>query len=330
MATFKAILIEKAEAGQKVGLVDFDESQLMDGDVTVRVEWSTLNYKDGLALTGKAPVVRRWPMIPGIDLAGTVEQSAHKEFKPGDAVVLNGFGLGETHLGGFAEKARVKGEWLVPLPKGIGAKEAMEIGTAGYTAMLAVMALERYGIKPERGPVVVTGAAGGVGSVAIALLAKLGFHVIAATGRTGEADYLKSLGAAEIIDRAELAGPAKPLGKERWAAGVDSAGSHTLANLLSMTKYGGAIAACGLAQGLDLPTSVAPFILRGVALLGIDSVYCPQPIRCEAWRRLAADLDRGKLAAMTTEMPLAKAAAVGPEILAGKVRGRILLRIARN
>ena len=330
MATFKAILIEKAEAGQKVGLVDFDESQLMDGDVTVRIEWSTLNYKDGLALTGKAPVVRRWPMIPGIDLAGTVEQSAHKEFKPGDAVVLNGFGLGETHLGGFAEKARVKGEWLVPLPKGIGAKEAMEIGTAGYTAMLAVMALERYGIKPERGPVVVTGAAGGVGSVAIALLAKLGFHVIAATGRTGEADYLKSLGAAEIIDRAELAGPAKPLGKERWAAGVDSAGSHTLANLLSMTKYGGAVAACGLAQGLDLPTSVAPFILRGVALLGIDSVYCPQPIRREAWRRLAADLDRGKLAAMTTEMPLAKAAAVGPEILAGKVRGRILLRIAGN
>ena len=330
MATFKAILIEKAEAGQKVGLVDFDESQLMDGDVTVRVEWSTLNYKDGLALTGKAPVVRRWPMIPGIDLAGTVEQSAHKEFKPGDAVVLNGFGLGETHLGGFAEKARVKGEWLVPLPKGIGAKEAMEIGTAGYTAMLAVMALERYGIKPERGPVVVTGAAGGVGSVAIALLAKLGFHVIAATGRTGEADYLKSLGAAEIIDRAELAGPAKPLGKERWAAGVDSAGSHTLANLLSMTKYGGAVAACGLAQGLDLPTSVAPFILRGVALLGIDSVYCPQPIRREAWRRLAADLDRGKLAAMTTEMPLAKAAAAGSEILAGKVRGRILLRIARN
>jgi len=330
MATFKAILIEKAEAGQKVGLVDFDESQLMDGDVTVRVEWSTLNYKDGLALTGKAPVVRRWPMIPGIDLAGIVEQSAHKEFKPGDAVVLNGFGLGETHLGGFAEKARVKGEWLVPLPKGIGAKEAMEIGTAGYTAMLAVMALERYGIKPERGPVVVTGAAGGVGSVAIALLAKLGFHVIAATGRTGEADYLKSLGAAEIIDRAELAGPAKPLGKERWAAGVDSAGSHTLANLLSMTKYGGAVAACGLAQGLDLPTSVAPFILRGVALLGIDSVYCPQPIRREAWRRLAADLDRGKLAAMTTEMPLAKAAAAGPEILAGKVRGRILLRIAGN
>jgi acrylyl-CoA reductase (NADPH) len=327
MATFKAILIEKADGGQKAGLVDFDEAQLMEGDVTVRVEWSTLNYKDGLALTGKGPVVRRWPMIPGIDLAGTVESSNHKEFKPGDAVVLNGFGLGETHLGGFAEVARVKGDWLVPLPKGMSAKEAMEIGTAGYTAMLSVMALERHGVRPDRGPVVVTGAAGGVGSVAIALLAKLGFHVIAATGRTQESDYLKSLGAAEIIDRAELSGPAKPLGKERWAAGVDSAGSHTLANLLSMTKYGGAVAACGLAQGLDLPTSVAPFILRGVSLLGIDSVYCPQAVRREAWRRLAADLDRKKLAAMTTEIPLAKVIEAGPNILAGKVRGRILVRV---
>jgi len=328
MAKFKAILIEKADAGQKVGLVDFDEAQLMEGDVTVRVEWSTLNYKDGLALTSKGPVVRRWPMIPGIDLAGTVESSSNKEFKPGDAVVLNGFGLGETHLGGFAEVARVKGEWLVPLPKGVSAKEAMEIGTAGYTAMLAVMALERHGITPERGPAVVTGAAGGVGSVAIALLAKQGFHVIAATGRTQESDYLKSLGAAEIIDRAELSGQAKPLGKERWAAGVDSAGSRTLANVLSMTKYGGAVAACGLAQGLDLPASVAPFILRGISLLGIDSVYCPQAIRRQAWRRLAADLDRNKLAAITTEVPLAKVIEVGPEILAGKVRGRIVVRIS--
>ena len=327
MATFKAILIEKADAGQKAGLVDFDEAQLMEGDVTVRVEWSTVNYKDGLALTGKAPVVRRWPMIPGIDFAGTVENSSHKEFKPGDAVVLNGFGVGETHLGGYAEKARVKGDWLVPLPKGISAKEAMEIGTAGYTAMLAVMALERHGMAPDRGPVVVTGAAGGVGSVAIAILAKQGFHVIASTGRTAEADYLKSLGAAEIIDRAELSGPAKPLGKERWGAGVDSAGSHTLANLLSMTKYGGAVAACGLAQGLDLPGSVAPFILRGVSLLGIDSVYCPQALRREAWRRLATDLDRKKLAAITTEVPLAKVTEAGPEILAGKVRGRILVRV---
>jgi acrylyl-CoA reductase (NADPH) len=328
MAKFKAILIEKAEAGQKVGLVDFDETQLMEGDVTVRVEWSTVNYKDGLALTGKGPVVRRWPMIPGIDLAGTVANSSHQEFKPGDAVVLNGFGLGETHLGGYAEVARVKGDWLVPLPKGMSAKEAMEIGTAGYTAMLSVMALERHGIKPDRGPVVVTGAAGGVGSVAIALLAKHGFHVIAATGRARESDYLKSLGAAEIIDRAELSGPAKPLAKERGAAGVDSAGSHTLANLLSMTKYGGAIAACGLAQGLDLPASMAPFILRGISLLGIDSVYCPQATRREAWRRLAADLDRKKLAAMTTEIPLAKVTEVGPEILAGKVRGRTLVRIS--
>jgi acrylyl-CoA reductase (NADPH) len=327
MATFKAILIEKADAGQKVGLVDFDETQLMEGDVTVRVEWSTVNYKDGLALTGKAPVVRRWPMIPGIDFAGTVENSSHKEFKPGDAVVLNGFGVGETHLGGYAEVARVKGEWLVPLPKGISAKEAMEIGTAGYTAMLAVMALERHGITPDRGPVVVTGAAGGVGSVAIALLAKQGFHVIAATGRAQESDYLKSLGAAEIIDRAELSGPAKPLGKERWVAGVDSAGSHTLANLLSMTKYGGAVAACGLAQGLDLPGSVAPFILRGVSLLGIDSVYCPQALRREAWKRLASDLDRNKLSEIATEMPLAKVTEAGPEILAGKVRGRILVRV---
>jgi acrylyl-CoA reductase (NADPH) len=327
MAKFKAILIEKADAGQKVGLVDFDEAQLMEGDVTVRVAWSTVNYKDGLALTGKGPVVRRWPMIPGIDFAGTVTSSSHKDFKPGDAVVLNGFGVGETHLGGYAEVARVKGEWLVPLPKGISTKEAMEIGTAGYTAMLAVMALERHGIAPDRGPAVVTGAAGGVGSVAIAILAKHGFHVIAATGRAQESDYLKSLGAAEIIDRAELAGPAKPLGKERWGAGVDSAGSHTLANLLSMTKYGGAIAACGLAQGLDLPASVAPFILRGISLLGIDSVYCPQPIRREAWKRLAVDLDRKKLAAMTTEIPLAKVTEVGPEILAGKVRGRTLVRI---
>jgi acrylyl-CoA reductase (NADPH) len=327
MAKFKAILIEKVDSGQKVGLVDFDEAQLMEGDVSVRVEWSTLNYKDGLAMTGKGPVVRRWPMIPGIDLAGTVEHSSHQEFKPGDAVVLNGFGLGETHLGGFAEVARVKGEWLVPLPKGMSAKEAMEIGTAGYTAMLAVMALERHGIRPDRGPAVVTGAAGGVGSVAIALLAKHGFHVIASTGRAQESDYLKSLGAAEIIDRAGLSGPAKPLGKERWAAGVDSAGSHTLANVLSMTKYGGAIAACGLAQGMDLPASVAPFILRGISLLGIDSVYCPQAIRREAWRRLATDLDRKKLAAMITEIPLAKVTEVGPEILAGKVRGRILVRI---
>ena len=327
MATFKALLVEKTDAGQKAGLVDFDEKDLMDGDVTVRVEWSTLNYKDGLALTGKAPVVRRWPMIPGIDFAGTVESSTHPQWKPGDRVVLNGYGVGETHLGGYAGKARVKGDWLVRLPVDLSTREAMAIGTAGYTAMLAVLALERHGLSPARGPAVVTGAAGGVGSVAIALLAKLGYSVIAATGRPQEVDYLKSLGAAEIIERAELAGPAKLLAKERWAAGVDSVGSTTLANLLSMTRYGGAIAACGLAGGMDLPTSVAPFILRGVSLLGIDSVQCPQPLRREAWQRLAKDLDRAKLAALTREVALADVIEAGREILAGKLRGRTVVRV---
>src|SRR6185503_12488723 len=263
----KAIVIEKTEDGSKAALADFDEKDLMEGDVTVRVEYSTINYKDGLAITGKAPVVRRWPMIGGIDFAGTVEASTNAAWKPGDKVILNGYGLGETHLGGYTEKARVKGDWLVRLPEGLTTREAMAIGTAGYTAMLCVLALERYGIKPAQGSVIVTGASGGVGSVAIALLSKLGFTVTASTGRASEADYLKSLGASEIIDRAELSGPAKPLGKERWAAGIDSVGSHTLANVLSMTKYDGAVAACGLAQGMDLPASVAPFILRGVSLL---------------------------------------------------------------
>ena len=285
MAKFKAIVVEKADKGQTVSLTEFDEANLMDGDVTVRIGWSTINYKDGLAITGKAPVVRRFPMIPGIDFAGEVEASSHPDWKPGDKVILNGWGVGETHLGAYAEKARVKGQWLVRLPAGLSAREAMAIGTAGYTAMLAVMALERHGLKPADGPVVVTGAAGGVGSVAIALLAKLGFQVIASTGRREEADYLKGLGAAEIIDRGELAGPPKPLAKERLAGGIDSVGSTTLANLLSMTKYGGAVAACGLAGGMDLPGSVAPFILRGVSLLGIDSVQCPPS---SAQRGLAA------------------------------------------
>jgi acrylyl-CoA reductase (NADPH) len=329
MAKFKAILIEKTDAGQKAGVADFDEKDLMDGDVTVRVEWSTINYKDGLALTGKAPVVRRWPMIPGIDFAGTVESSTHADWKPGDKVVLNGFGLGETHLGGYAEKARVKGDWLVRLPAVISARDAMAIGTAGFTAMLAVLALERHGLTPARGPAIVTGAAGGVGSVAIALLSKLGFHVIAATSRPQEADYLKSLGAAEILDRPELAGAPKALAKERWACGVDSVGSSTLANLLAMTKYGGAIAACGLAGGMDLPTSVAPFILRGVALLGIDSVQCPQPLRREAWQRLARDLDKAKLAAITREVAFADLMEAGRDILAGKLRGRTVVRVGR-
>jgi acrylyl-CoA reductase (NADPH) len=327
VGTFKAILIEKANGGQKVGLVDFDEKDLMDGEVTVRVEWSTLNYKDGLALTGKAPVVRRFPMIPGVDLAGTVEASTSRAWKPGDRVILNGWGLGETHLGAYAGKARVKADWLVPLPEGMRPREAMAIGTAGYTAMLSVMALERYGITPERGPVVVTGAAGGVGSVAVAVLAKLGYRVIAATGRTQEADYLESLGAAEIVDRHELAGTPRPLAKERWAAGIDSVGSTTLANVLSMTRYGGAVAACGLAGGMDLPSSVAPFILRAVSLLGIDSVMCPHALRIEAWKRLASDLDRGKLEAMTSEIGLADVVETGKRILEGGVRGRTVVKV---
>jgi acrylyl-CoA reductase (NADPH) len=327
MATFKAIVIDKADTGQTVRLTDFDEKDLMDGDVTVRVEWSTVNYKDGLAITGKAPVVRRFPMIAGVDFAGTVESSTHPKWKPGDQVILNGWGLGETHLGAYAEKARVKGDWLVRRPAGIGARDAMAIGTAGYTAMLAVMALERAGINPSRGPVIVTGAAGGVGSVAVALLAKLGYAVAASTGRTEEAAYLKGLGASEIINRNELTGPPRPLAKERWAGGIDAVGSTTLANVLSMTRYGGAVAACGLAGGMDLPTSVAPFILRGVSLIGIDSVMCPLPHREAAWRRLEADLDREKIAVMANEIGLDEVIAAGRRIVEGKVRGRIVVKI---
>src|SRR5690349_4431216 len=299
----------------------------MDGDVTVRVEWSTVNYKDGLAITGKAPVVRRFPMIAGVDSAGTVESSTHPTWKPGDPVILNGWGLGETHLGAYGETARVKGDWLVRLPAGLSARDAMAIGTAGYTAMLAVMALERQGLTPERGPIVVTGAAGGVGSVAIAILKHRGFQVTASTGRPAEADYLKKLGASEIIDRKELAGPAKPLAKERFAGGIDAVGSTTLANVLSMTRYGGAVAACGLAGGMDLPTSVAPFILRGVSLVGIDSVMCPLPLREAAWRRLEADLDREKIAAMANEIGLDEVIAAGRRIVEGKVRGRLVVKI---
>ncbi|SFH98132.1 MDR family oxidoreductase [Bradyrhizobium sp. Gha] len=327
MANFKAIRIDKADKGTTAQLTQFDEAELMDGDVTVRVEWSTLNYKDGLALTGKAPVVRRFPMIAGIDFAGTVEASSHPQWKAGDKVVCTGWGMGETHLGAYAEKARVKGDWLVALPQGLSARDAMAIGTAGFTAMLAVLALEKHGVSPKSGPVVVTGAAGGVGSVATAVLSKLGYHVIASTGRASETDYLKSLGAAEIINRNELSGPAKPLGKERWAAGIDSVGSTTLANLLSMTSYGGAIAACGLAAGMDLPSSVAPFILRGVCLLGIDSVMCPLPPRKAAWQRLASDLDRPKLSEITTEIALDQVPEWGAKILAGQVRGRIVVKI---
>jgi acrylyl-CoA reductase (NADPH) len=327
MGTFKAIVVDKGEAGQTVRLADFDEKDLMDGDVTVGVEYSTVNYKDGLALTGKAPVVRRFPMIAGVDFAGTVESSSHAAWKPGDKVIVNGWGLGETHLGAYAQKAKVKGDWLERLPAGMSARDAMAIGTAGYTAMLSVMALERAGITPERGPVIVTGAAGGVGSVAVAILAKLGYAVTASTGRPAEADYLKGLGAAEVIDRKELSAPARPLAKERWAGGIDAVGSTTLANVLSMTRYGGAVAACGLAGGMDLPTSVAPFILRGVSLLGIDSVMCPLPLRQQAWRRLEADLPRDKIAAMTTEIGLADVIAAGARIVEGQVRGRIVVKI---
>jgi acrylyl-CoA reductase (NADPH) len=327
VGTFRAIRIDKADKGTTASLSQFDEAELMDGDVTVAVEWSTLNYKDGLALTGKAPVVRRFPMIAGIDLAGHVLSSSHPKWQAGDKVVLNGWGLGETHLGAYAEKARVKGDWLVRLPDGMTARDAMAVGTAGYTAMLSVLALEQHGLTPKDGPVVVTGAAGGVGSVAIALLSKLGFHVIASTGRTSEEGYLKSLGAAEVIDRHELSGTPKPLAKERWAGGIDSVGSTTLANLLSMTKYGGAIAACGLAGGMDLPTSVAPFILRGVCLLGIDSVMCPLPKREVAWQRLARDLDRTKLSEITHEIALDQVFDLAPQILGGQVRGRVVVKI---
>jgi acrylyl-CoA reductase (NADPH) len=327
VATFKAIVIDKAESGQSVRLTDFDEKDLMDGDVTVAVEWSTVNYKDGLAVTGKAPVVRRFPMIAGVDFAGTVESSSHPAWKAGDKVILNGWGLGETHLGAYAAKARVKGDWLVRLPSSMSARDAMAIGTAGYTAMLSVMALERMGLRPERGPVIVTGAAGGVGSVAVALLAKLGYAVTASTGRPAEAEYLKGLGAAEIIERKELSGTPRALARERWAGGIDAVGSTTLANVLSMIRYGGTVAACGLAGGMDLPATVAPFILRGVSLVGIDSVMCPPPLRQQAWLRLETDLDRGKIAAMTTEIGLGDVIEAGQRIVDGKVRGRIVVKI---
>src|SRR5258708_22110260 len=327
VATFKAIVISKTESGTAAALTDFDAQDLMEGDVTLRPEWSTVNYKDGLAITGKAPVVRRFPMIAGVDAAATVEASSHPAWKPGDQVLLNGWGCGETHLGMFAEKARVKGDWLVALPPGLSSRDAMAIGTAGYTAMLCVMALERAGIGPGSGPVIVTGAAGGVGSIAVALLSRLGYQVSASTGRLAETGYLKDLGATEVIARADLTGPARPLAKERWAGGIDTVGSTTLANVLSMTRYGGAVAACGLAGGMDLPTSVAPFILRGVSLLGIDSVMRPTADRQIAWKRLESDLDRGKLADMTTEIGLAEAIEAARNIVEGRIRGRIVVKI---
>jgi acrylyl-CoA reductase (NADPH) len=325
--TFRAVRADKTEAGQVVKLVDMDESELMDGDVTIRVTHSTVNYKDGLALSGKSPVIRRFPMVLGVDLAGIVESSRRSDFAPGDEVVLTGYGLSETHFGGYAERARVNGDWLVKLPTGLTRAQAMAIGTAGFTAMLALMAIERHDLTPSAGAALVTGAAGGVGSMAISLFADKGWRVIASTGRASEAPYLKTLGADEIIDRATLSAPGKPLSKEQWAAAIDSVGSTTLANVLAQTRYGGAVAACGLAAGMDLPASVAPFILRGVSLLGIDSVHCPKARRLEAWRRLALDLDRDKLASMTETIPLDDVFAAGSRILKGETRGRLVVTI---
>lgn len=324
--SFKAVLVSRdEEKKQSVDVVELSETDLMEGDVTVSVEATTVNYKDGLAITGKSPVVRHWPMVPGIDLAGTVTSSQSSQFKEGDKVLLNGFGVGEVHWGGYAGLARLKSEWLIPLPDGLSAKQAMGVGTAGYTAMLCVMALEDYGITPDQGPVIVTGANGGVGTVAIAILSKLGYEVLASTGRPQEAEFLKELGASEIIDRNELSEAGRPLGKERWAAGVDAVGSHTLANLLAQTKYGGAVAACGLAQGFDLPATVMPFILRGVALLGVDSVMAAREKRIKAWNRIVTDLDLEKLDSLTTEIGFADIIDTASGIVEGKVRGRVIV-----
>ncbi|MEX0852449.1 MAG: MDR family oxidoreductase [Bauldia sp.] len=329
MDRFNALLITRDEATrtQSVAVKMLSPDALMAGDVDVRVEYSTVNYKDGLAVTGKAPVVRRFPMIPGIDLAGTVTASSHRDFAPGDKVILNGWGLGEVHLGAYSQMARVSGDWLIPLPEGFTGAQAMAIGTAGYTAMLAVMALERHGLTPKQGPAVVTGASGGVGSVAVALLAGLGYAVDAATGRPAEAGYLKALGATTVIERGELTGEPRLLARERWAAGIDAVGGTVLANVLSMTKVGGAVAACGNAAGMGLATSVAPFILRGVSLLGINSVTAPKALRLAAWKRLATDLDRGKLAAMTRTIGFDDIITAAHDIVAGKVRGRLVVEI---
>ena len=326
---FKGILIEKDEAGYRASLTDIDEGQLPAGDVTVRVSHSTLNYKDGLAITGKGPVVRRFPMVPGIDLVGTVEQTTHPEYKVGDAVVLNGWGVGEVHWGGLAQKARLNGNWLVPLPAQFTPQQAMAIGTAGYTAMLCVLALERHGVKPEHGEILVTGAAGGVGSVATAVLTKLGYTVVAVSGRPEESDYIKSLGAVEILDRALFSSPGKPLGKERWAGAVDVVGSHTLANVCATTKYRGVVTACGLAGGMDFPASVAPFILRAITLAGIDSVMCPRPDRLEAWRRLGSDLDIAKLGMISKEIGLNDAISHASKLLNGEIKGRVVVDVNR-
>jgi acrylyl-CoA reductase (NADPH) len=324
---FDAVLIEKDDTGYRATLQSLQETQLPEGDVTVRVHYSTLNYKDALAITGKGPVVRKFPMVPGIDLAGTVEHSDNPAYKAGDQVLLNGWGVGENHWGGLAQKARLKGDWLIPLPAGFTAAQAMAIGTAGYTAMLCVMALERHGVTPESGEILVTGANGGVGSFAIALLSGLGYQVVASTGRPEESDYLKALGASDIIDRASLSEPGKPMVKERWAGVIDSVGSHTLANACAATRYGGVVAACGLAQGMDFPASVAPFILRGITLAGIDSVMRPRQDRIDAWNRLDRDLDRTLLERITQTVALKDIIPMAQKLLAGQVRGRLVVAL---
>lgn len=326
---FRALIIEKNESGQRTGLTQLDEAQLPEGDVTVSVEWSTINYKDALAITGRSPVVRKFPMVPGIDLAGVVDASAHPGFRVGDRVLLNGYGLGESHFGGLAERARVKGDWLVALPAAFTTRQTMAIGTAGYTAALALLALERHGLRPASGDVLVTGAAGGVGSVAVALLARGGYRVVASTGRPQESDYLRGLGAAEIVDRATLSAPGKPLQKERFAAAIDSVGSHTLANACAQLRQAGVVAACGLAGGMDFPSTVAPFILRGVTLCGIDSVMAPMEARREAWARLARDLAPVVVDSLTSEVPLGDAIDTAEDLLGGKVRGRVVVDVRR-
>lgn len=324
---FKGILIEKDDAGYRANIQQIDEAVLPDGDVTIAVDYSTLNYKDALAITGKGPVVRHFPMVPGIDLVGTVEQSDSERFNIGDKVLLNGFGVGELHCGGLAEKARLKSEWLIPLPEKFNAKQAMSIGTAGYTAMLCVMALEKNGVTPDKGKVLVTGANGGVGSFAINLLSTLGYKVVASTGRLDESDYLKKLGASEIIDRATLSEAGRPLAKEQWAGAVDTVGSHTLANVCAGLQYNGTVAACGLAQGFDLPVTVMPFILRGVTLAGVDSVMRPLDERITAWQRLSELLDESVFDDISKLITLDEAINTAEDLISGKVRGRVVVNV---
>ena len=326
---FKGILIEKDENGYRAELKNIDEQQLPEGDVTVRIAYSSLNYKDSLAITGKGPVVRRFPMVPGIDLVGTIEESDNPQYKVGDEVLLNGWGVGETHWGGLAQMARLKGDWLIPLPSGFTPSQVVSIGTAGYTAMLCILALEKNGVKPGDGEILVTGAAGGVGSIATAILSKLGYTIVAVSGRTAEAEYLKRLGASEVLDRSQFSSQGKPLGKERWAGAVDVVGSHTLANVCATMKYRGIVTACGLAGGMDFPTTVAPFILRGVTLVGIDSVMCPRADRLEAWRRLAMDLDLSRLELISSEVALSEVIPLADKMLNGEIRGRFIVDVNR-